>query len=145
MEERSNLPPPGPAHLAEVSGAVLSDVLGLLPEGVAVVDASGRLRYANAEAIRIMGFGGPEELPTTWRGFESRFEVRDPDGERVPPGRWPVARALAGDRIDDLQYELVGPDGVPRWARCAGGPVELEGGERGAWISFRDVGREETI
>ncbi|HJW62732.1 MAG TPA: PAS domain-containing protein, partial [Actinomycetes bacterium] len=59
--------------------------------------------------------------------------------------RWPVARALAGDRIDDLQYEFVGPDGVPRWARCAGGPVELEGGEHGAWISFRDVGREETI
>jgi hypothetical protein len=56
-----------------------------------------------------------------------------------------VARALAGDRIDDLQYQFVGPDGVPRWARCAGGPVELEGDEHGAWISFRDVGREETI
>ena len=145
MEERTNLPPPGPAHLAEASGAVLSDVLGLLPEGVAVVDASGRLRYANAEAIRIMGFSGPEQLPTTLRGFQSRFQVRDPDGGPVPPERWPAARALAGDRIDDLQYEFVGPDGVPRWARCAGGPVELEGGEHGAWISFRDVGREETI
>jgi GAF domain-containing protein/PAS domain-containing protein len=145
VEERSNLPPPGPAHLAEVSGAVLSDVLDLLPEGVAVVDASGRLRYANAEAIRIMGFSGPEQLPTTLRGFQSRFQVRDPDGGPVAPERWPVARALAGDRIDDLQYEFVGPDGVPRWARCAGGPVELEGGGHGAWISFRDVGREETI
>ena len=38
MEQRSNLPPPGPAHVAEVSGAVLSDVLGSLPEGVAVVE-----------------------------------------------------------------------------------------------------------
>ena len=145
MEQRSNLPPPGPAHVAEVSGAVLSDVLGSLPEGVAVVDASGRVRYANAEAIRVLGFSGPEQVPTTVRGFESRFEVRDPDGELVPPGGWPVARALAGDRIDDLQYRFVGPDGVPRWARCAGGPVELEGGEQGAWVSFRDVGREETI
>ena len=145
MDERSNLPPPGPAEPRGASGAVLSAVLGQLPEGVAVVHASGRILYANAEAVRIWGFTGPGQLPGTWPGFEPRFQVRDPDGEPVPAERRLAARVLAGERIDDVQYQFVGQDGVPRWVRCAGGLVELEGGQRGAWISFRDVGREETI
>jgi serine phosphatase RsbU (regulator of sigma subunit)/PAS domain-containing protein len=145
VEEPSNLPPPGPAHVAAASGAVLSDVLGQLAEGVAVLDASGRVLYANAEAIRILGFAGPEQLPATVADFEPLFQVRDPDGEPVPAARWPAARVLAGERVDDLQYQLTGPDGVSRWVRCAGGPVELEGGRTGAWVGFRDVGREETI
>ena len=145
MDERSNLPPPGPAEPRGASGAVLSAVLGQLPEGVAVVHASGRILYANAEAVRIWGFTGPGQLPGTWQGFEPRFQVRDPDGEPVPAERRLAARVLAGERIDDVQYQFVGQDGVLRWVRCAGGLVELEGGQRGAWISFRDVGREETI
>jgi serine phosphatase RsbU (regulator of sigma subunit)/PAS domain-containing protein len=124
VEEPTSLTPSGPA---EASGAVLRDVLGRLPDGVAVVHASGRVLYANAEANRIWGFGGSGRPPPTMRGFE------------------PVARALAGERLEDLPFQFVGPDGAPRWVRCAGGPVELEGGEVGAWVSFRDVGREETI
>jgi serine phosphatase RsbU (regulator of sigma subunit) len=145
VEARGSLPAPGPAHQDGVGDATLSDVLGRLAEGVAVVDAAGRLRYANAEAIRIWGFTGPEQLPGGWRDFEPRFQVRDPDGEPVPAERWPAARALAGENVDDLQFQFVGHDGVSRWVRCAGGTVELEGGEPGAWVSFRDVGREETI
>jgi serine phosphatase RsbU (regulator of sigma subunit)/PAS domain-containing protein len=145
VDERSNLPPPGPAEPGGASGAVLSAVLGRLAEGVAVVHASGRILYANAEAVRIWGFASPEQLPTTWQAFEPRFQVLDPDGEPVPVGRWPAARVLAGERIDDVQYRFVGRDGASRWVRCAGGLIDLEGGGQGAWISFRDVGREETI
>jgi serine phosphatase RsbU (regulator of sigma subunit)/PAS domain-containing protein len=145
VEARGSLPGPGPAHVDRVGDAILSDVLGRLAEGVAVVDAAGRLRYANAEAVRILGFTGPGQLPGGWRDFEPRFQVRDPDGEPVPAERWPAARALAGENVDDLQFQFVGHDGVSRWVRCAGGTVELEGGEPGAWVSFRDVGREETI
>jgi serine phosphatase RsbU (regulator of sigma subunit) len=145
VEARGSLPAPGPAHQDGVGDATLSDVLGRLAEGVAVVDAAGRLRYANAEAIRILGLAGPEQLPGYWRDFEARFQVRDPDGEPVPAERWPVARILAGEQVDDLQLRFVGPGGISRWVRFAGGPVELEGGDPGAFVSFRDVGREETI
>jgi sigma-B regulation protein RsbU (phosphoserine phosphatase) len=145
VDERSNLPAPGQAEPREASGAVLSAVLGQLPEGVAVVHASGRILYANAEALRIWGFTGPGQVPETWQGFEPGFLVRDPDGEPVPAERRPAARILAGERVDNLQYQFVGQDGVLRWVRCAGGLVDLGGGQRGAWISFRDVGREETI
>jgi serine phosphatase RsbU (regulator of sigma subunit)/PAS domain-containing protein len=145
VDKPSDLPPPGPAHLAGASGAFLSDVLGRLAEGVAVVDASGRLRYANAEAIRIMGFTGPDQLPGGFPELAARFDVRDLDGDPLPAEQWPAARVLAGERVEELQLQFVGQDGAARWVRCTGGPIELDGGETGAWVSFRDVGREETI
>jgi serine phosphatase RsbU (regulator of sigma subunit)/PAS domain-containing protein len=107
------------------SGADLGHVLGELPEGVAVVGAGGRLLYANAEALRIWGPDGPGQVPLGWREL--------------------VTRALAGERLDDLEFQLAHGDGTIRRVRCAGGPVELEGGQAGAWVSFRDVGREEAI
>jgi serine phosphatase RsbU (regulator of sigma subunit) len=145
VEQRNIPPPPGPAPLNQAGTATLGGVLDRLPEGVAVVHADGRVLYANAEAIRIWGFTGPDQVPATWPELGLRFEVRDPDGGPVAPGRCPTARALAGERVDDVQYRFTGRDGVARWVRCAGGPVELEGGERGAWVSFRDIGGEETI
>ena len=110
-----------------------------------MVDASGRVRYANAEAVRIMGFTDAGQLPGSWPELASRFQVRDPDGELVPVEGWPAVRALAGERVEELQLQFVGGDGVARRVRCTGGPLELEGGGTGAWVSFRDVGREETI
>jgi serine phosphatase RsbU (regulator of sigma subunit)/PAS domain-containing protein len=145
VEPRANLPPPGPAGVTQASAADLGHVLGQLPEGVAVLDASGRLLYANAEAVRIWGFGDPGEVPPSFQDFEPGFVVRDADGAAVPVEHWPASRALAGERLDGLEFQLVRRDGSIRWVRCAGGPVELEGGETGAWISFRDVGREEAI
>ncbi|HKQ02764.1 MAG TPA: PAS domain-containing protein, partial [Actinomycetes bacterium] len=102
MDTRADLPPPGPAGMAGASGVDLADVLGQLAEGVAVVDAAGRLLYANAEAVRIWGYDDPGQVPGTWQGFEARFEVRDAAGEPVPAVRWPVALALAGEHLDDV-------------------------------------------
>jgi serine phosphatase RsbU (regulator of sigma subunit)/PAS domain-containing protein len=131
--------------MTEASGADLAQVLGQLPEGVAVLDASGRLLYANREAVRIWGFDDPGEVPPSFQGFAPAFELRDADGRAVPVEQWPATRALAGERLEGLEFQLARRDRSVRWVRCAGGPVELEGGEAGAWISFRDVGREEAI
>jgi serine phosphatase RsbU (regulator of sigma subunit)/PAS domain-containing protein len=145
VEADRNQPPPGPPSLGQAGAATLADVLGRLDEGVAVLHASGRLLYANAEAIRIWGFAGPDQVPESVGDLRSRFEVLDADGEPVPAERWPAALVLAGEPVDDLQLRFTGQDGVARRVRCAGGPVELEGGEAGAWIGFREVGREETV
>jgi serine phosphatase RsbU (regulator of sigma subunit)/PAS domain-containing protein len=131
--------------MTRASPADLGHVLGQLPEGVAVLDASGRLLYANAEAVRIWGFDDPGEVPPSFQDFAPGFVLRDADGAAVPVEHWPASRALAGERLDGLEFKLVRRDGSVRWVRCAGGPVELEEGEPGAWISFRDVGREEAI
>jgi serine phosphatase RsbU (regulator of sigma subunit) len=145
VDPRANLPSPGPAGMTGPSAADLRQVLGQLAEGVAVIDASGHLLYANTEAVRIWGFDDPGQMPASWRDFAPRFELYDSDGAPVPVERRPAARVLAGERLDDLEFQLAGHDGTIRWVRCAGGPVELESGQAGAWVSFRDVGREETI
>jgi serine phosphatase RsbU (regulator of sigma subunit)/PAS domain-containing protein len=145
VEERANLPPPGSAHVAETSAATLSSLLGQLPEGVIVVGASGRLAYANGAAIWLLGLELPDQSAGVPPDVEPRFDARDTDGAPLPASRWPTARALAGERFDDLDCLLVGQDGTTRRVRCAGGPVELGEGEAGAWVSFRDVEREETI
>jgi serine phosphatase RsbU (regulator of sigma subunit) len=144
VDERSNLPPPGPAHVAELAATSLGGVLGQLPEGVIVVDASGRLAYANSSAMWLLGLDAPGHGPGA-RDAEPRFDARDADGQPLPASRWPTGRALAGERFDDLDSLLVARDGTARRVRCAGGPLELDGGEQGAWVSFRDVEREETI
>ena len=120
MEPRANLPPPGPAGMTGAPGVDLGQVLSQLAEGVAVVDPAGRIRYANPEALGL--FGGSGRLPREWRDL-----------------------LLAGERFDDVDLQVAGDDGVARTVRCAGGPLALEDGQDGAWVSFRDVGREETI
>jgi serine phosphatase RsbU (regulator of sigma subunit)/PAS domain-containing protein len=144
VDERSNLPPPGPAHVAEPAGASLGDVVGQLPEGVIVVGAAGRLVYANSTAMWLLGLDPPGHGPGAPE-VEPRFDARDTDGRPLPAANRPTGRALAGERFDDLDCLLVAADGAVRRVRCAGGPLELDGGERGAWVSFRDVEREETI
>jgi serine phosphatase RsbU (regulator of sigma subunit)/PAS domain-containing protein len=139
------LPPPGSPAAAEAEASALRHVVGALPGGVVVADASGRLRYANAAAIRLWGYADPSQVPELLEGPAVALDVRDVDGAQIPPERWPLARALAGERFQDFDCVLLGRDGVRRWVRCAGGPVELEGGERGGWVNARDVGREELI
>jgi serine phosphatase RsbU (regulator of sigma subunit)/PAS domain-containing protein len=161
------LPPPGPPVGAEA----LRHVVDALPGGVVIADASRRLRYANAAAIRLWGYTDPAQVPELLEGSgepherggrsppraprpgapEDRegsaaaLDVRDVDGAPIPPERWPLARALAGECFEDLDCVLLGGDGVRRWVRCAGGPLALEDGERGGWVNARDVGREEQI
>jgi serine phosphatase RsbU (regulator of sigma subunit)/PAS domain-containing protein len=145
VSKPAELPPPGSPAAAEAEASALRHVVGALPGGVVVADASGRLRYANAAAIRLWGYADPSQVPELLEGPAVALDVRDVDGARIPPERWPLARALAGERFQDFDCVLLGRDGVRRWVRCAGGPVELEGGERGGWVNARDVGREELI
>jgi serine phosphatase RsbU (regulator of sigma subunit)/PAS domain-containing protein len=144
VDERSNLPPPGPAHVAGPAGGSLGDVLGQLPEGVIVVGPSGRLTYANGSAMWLLGLDPSGRGPGAHE-LEPRFDARDADGQPLPASRWPTRRAMAGERFDDLDCLLVAADGTVRRVRCAGGPLELGGGRPGAWVSLRDVEREETI
>jgi PAS domain-containing protein len=139
---------PPPEARVEAEAEVLRHVVGALPGGVVVADAAGRLRYANAAAIRLWGYADAAVVPELLEGREgpaSALDVRDVAGTPIPPERWPLARALAGERFGDFDCVLLGRDGVRRWVRCYGGPVELEGGERGGWVNARDVGREELI
>ena len=141
VSERANLPPPDPP---DAQATTLRQVVDELPGGVVVAEASGRLRYANAAALRLWGYPDPAAAPSLLAA-SAGDDGRDVDGLPIPPQRRPLGRALAGERFQDLDCLFLGRDGVTRRVRCAGGPVELEDGGRGGWVHARDVGREEQI
>jgi serine phosphatase RsbU (regulator of sigma subunit)/PAS domain-containing protein len=145
VSQRANLPPPGRPQAAEPSAAILGRVVGELPGGIIVASGSGRLRYANHAAARMLGYVDPEQVPELLEQLIPELDVLDLDGRPLPYEGWPVARALAGERFEDVDYLFLGRDGDSRRVRCFGGPLELEGGEPGGWVNLRDVGREETI
>ena len=134
--------PPDRPPQTGVSQATLEHVVGELTMGVVVADQQGTLRYANRSAVRLLG-GGDD--PARLVGQRLPFDASDLDGRPLAFAARPIGRAVRGQRFHELDCVFHGWDGVERRVRCAGGPVELAGGEPGGWVSFRDVSHEEQI
>ena len=80
-------------------------VLEVVTAGVLACDADGTVVLRNAAQRRISGVGsGPNPQP-------GRL-ILCPDGTPLPPDRWPLTRALAGDDVTDLPLKI-GPAGAP--------------------------------
>src|SRR6185312_12600200 len=65
---------------------LLPEIFDSVADGVTVLDRAGTLRYANAAAARLMGFGSSAEI--VGRGSEAlvgRFELLDDDGQLLDP------------------------------------------------------------
>ncbi len=80
-------------------------VLEVVTAGVLACDADGVVVLRNAAQRRITGAGvGPNP--------QSGRQVLHADGTPLPPDRWPLTRALAGDDVTDLPLKI-GPAGAP--------------------------------
>ncbi len=80
-------------------------VLEVVTAGVLACDADGTVVLRNAAQRRITGVGsGPNP--------QSGRQVLRADGTPLPPDRWPLTRALAGDDVTDLALKI-GPVGAP--------------------------------
>ncbi|HUJ25838.1 MAG TPA: ATP-binding protein, partial [Myxococcales bacterium] len=100
--------------------ARLETVLRVLPVGLALGEApSGRLVLANAELDRIWGRKAAAESIEDYRQFEGWW----PDGRKVEPQEWPMARALRGEMVPLTEVHIVGSDGVRRITEHAASPV----------------------
>ncbi|HEY7375504.1 MAG TPA: ATP-binding protein [Polyangia bacterium] len=107
----------------------LDQVLAVLPDGVTVFDADGRMIYANDAAARATGFAsGAEMLHASRDEIVRRFQFWDETGQRVPHEELPAVHALRGRRSKKLvRYQS--HDGlVDRWATLEAVPIT---GERG--------------
>ncbi len=80
-------------------------VLEVVTAGVLACDADGTIVLRNAAQRRITGVdSGPNPQPGR--------QVLGADGTALPPDRWPLTRALAGDDVTDLPLKI-GPAGAP--------------------------------
>jgi PAS domain S-box-containing protein len=108
---------------------LLPDIFDRVADGLTVLDRAGTLRYANAAAARLMGFGSSAEIVgLSSEAVVGRFELLDDDGRPLDPAVLPTHRAYAGEADPEatIRFRLKGSD-RDRWslvrARLLPGPT----------------------
>jgi signal transduction histidine kinase/PAS domain-containing protein len=125
----------------EAEQRALYDVLDTLPVGVIVAEApGGRTVYMNPAAVA-MGGRSAEAMSAARRGEPADgWQAARPDGTPFAEDELPLARALRGDAVRDVQMVLQADDGGERQILVSGVPLRGPGGqvERGM-VAFYDV------
>ncbi|MFC4541254.1 PAS domain S-box protein [Halosolutus amylolyticus] len=105
----------------------LETLFEILPVGVVVADADGRLVEANDTAREI--WGGDVFDADSVAEYD-RYSVRRVDtGERVAPEEMTLSRVLRGEEVREPDvYEIDGADGEPRIIEVEGMPIRDETG-----------------
>jgi PAS domain S-box-containing protein len=98
-------------------------ILRQMPSGALLADGEGRLLMANKQFERV--FGGGMYDAEDIEGYGA-YEGYFPDGSRVEPEQWPLARSLVTGEPSESQIELVRRDGVRITTRCRAGAIRDE-------------------
>lgn len=127
----------------EESERRLRQILGTTADGILLMDRDGEIRYANAAALRLVGFDRDDLVGMDCE--DSRWEVRTLGGEPIPAEERAVPRALAtGETVQSVPYVLGGEGDVVVSVNAA--PMRNDDGEVvGAVASLRDVTDRERV
>lgn len=130
---------------AETAQAQLEAAFGVIQDGIAVIDRSGRMVHLNAAQVRINGFPDAETMQREMAFYEECYELRRPGGQLVAPEDWPVSRVLRG-RVDDQVLHVRRRDTGKQWVmRLTGAPVfDATGAVDLAVVVTRDITDEWT-
>ncbi len=121
---------------------VLRSVLESMSDGVAVVDTHGEFLVFNRGGEHILGVGAAPGGPAVW---PEHFGVFEADGlTRYDPDALPLARALRGDAVRDVEVQIRNPHlESPVLASISAAPlVGPDGQILGGVAVFRDVTAE---
>jgi PAS domain S-box-containing protein len=116
----------------------LEAALAAMHEGLAIVDADGRLLAMNEAGLRMYGFNS---LAEAQERIAELVEARTPDGELLPLEEWPILRAVRGERLEGVELCVQRRDDGRIWfGRYSGGPVRDGGsGRQLGLVTFQDV------
>ncbi len=95
------------AEQADEHSAEMNALLESLTEGVTIVDAAGKIILLNDSGRRVWGFPPEQALPEDFR----ELDIRYPDGRPMPFEKWPINRALRGERFANHEVLYVRSDG----------------------------------
>ena len=121
---------------------LLEVVLRGVTDAITMLDADGRIVYANAAAAALIGVPDVATLRTRPYGEQiGGVELLDADGAALPPEQTPTRRAFRGEHVQDALLRFrVGGDERDRWATVSATPVRDEAGEvRHVVNIFRDI------
>jgi serine phosphatase RsbU (regulator of sigma subunit)/PAS domain-containing protein len=128
-------------ELGEVSRETLLRVLTDGPDGILVIDRAGRIRWANPAVTGLLGLDPGAPLAVVDDLVAHGWLVL-PDGDELPGEQSPMVRARAGQVVEGTALVLVTADGARRPLRFAAGPVQLDDGQPGAWMTVSDAAAE---
>ncbi len=115
---------------AEASRAQLQAVLDSLAEGVLITDAQGNIVSANPAAARILGLSRLVDAQWDLPHLATLLRLYDLAGRPVPPEEWPMAKALRGETILNLEVRAERLDsGETRVLTCNASPVRDRAGQ----------------
>jgi PAS domain S-box-containing protein len=118
---------------------LMNNILESLSDGVIVANRMGRILFANQVAAAVSGTTRPDVPPSAW-SEQHGFFLPGTD-EPYPPDELPLARAIRGETIDDMELQVRNPqvpDGIR--VRVRGGPMlDGRGLVRGGVVVFRDI------
>ncbi len=115
----------------------LQTLLDNVEEGIVACDGDGRITMFNPAAKRLHGM--PDTADPTGKVPTSR-RLRLGDGTPLPPGENPLTRAIAGDRVRDLEVVITAQSGEERLVSVNGQQLLGEDGRTiGAVVVLRDI------
>jgi signal transduction histidine kinase len=119
----------------------LGQVLGAIPDGIAVFDGEGRFIYANDAAARVTGYAtGLEMLRASRDDVLSRLQMWDEAGGRLMPDDLPGRGAMRGERGSKLIRYRSPAGELDRWAVLEAVPIKDEqGAVRRVVVVIHDV------
>ena len=123
----------------------LEPVVRRLADGITVLDARGRIVYANDAGVRMLGFSSQEELRQMPADeVLERFEILDEDGLPLDPALLPGRMAFEGRETERLIRFRSRPTGQDRWSLVRATPIYGPGGGvELTVIVLRDVTEEQ--
>lgn len=118
----------------------LEAALASVPDGIIIVDATGRIVFVNEAGQRLLPPAFSSETPA--EELVAAFKPRYPDGRPMPPGEMPLDRALRGETMIDFEFVASRPGDSDVYISAAVSPLRDErGGVIGAVATFHDITR----
>jgi PAS domain S-box-containing protein len=127
--------------LAEVqrSAGELDAVFKALPFLVTVIGPEGNHERVNPALVRLFGF---DPAATPREEVARRLQASFPDRTPLTPQNMPSSRALRGERVDDVEYQITDGAGQRRTLVANAVPLYGDGVVCGALMAQRDVTEE---
>ena len=121
---------------------LLAAVIAELPLALLACDTTGRVNFHNPSAVKLFGLPGATTLEANASDhYPVASQVFLPDGRTpVPRHQRPLARALAGEEVSDVELVSIRSDGAARSVRASGRRlVAPDGTLLGAVVVIQDI------
>jgi two-component system, sensor histidine kinase and response regulator len=139
QRQASGVAEPHPASSLPERIDLLQSILDSMAEGVVVCDPNLRLVQFNRAAAGLMGADlHGKDLDAVAGSYQIS---RSAGAQPIPTEQWPLARAMRGDQVDNIQFLLGGATmAAARWIEASARPIkDASGTIHGGLLVMRDV------